>query len=226
MALNSPEARDLAHHLHSFTHLPSLERDGPLVLERGEGIYVHDTHGKRYLESVSGLWNVVVGFQRAQAGAGGPGGDGKQMPAYHTFFGRTARAAGRARREAGGDRADGRGAGLLRELGVRGQRHHHQDAVDDGAGRGRAGAAQAHLALHGLSRHHRRVLQSERQALHQRIRSAAAGGALCRGAAPLAQRASRRERRSLFRPPWRRELESADRGRGSRRPSPDSSPSP
>ena len=89
MALNSPEARDLAHHLHSFTHLPSLERDGPLVLERGEGIYVHDTHGKRYLESVSGLWNVVVGFSEprlVQAAHEAL----KQMPAYHTFFGRTA----------------------------------------------------------------------------------------------------------------------------------------
>ena len=89
MALNSPEARDLAHHLHSYTHLPSLERDGPLVLERGEGIYVRDTRGKRYLESVSGLWNVVAGFseprlvQAAHAAM-------SEMPAYHTFFGRTA----------------------------------------------------------------------------------------------------------------------------------------
>ena len=89
MALNSPEARDLAHHLHSYTHLPSLERDGPLVLERGDGIYVHDTHGKRYLESVSGLWNVVVGFSEprlVQAAHEAL----KLMPAYHTFFGRTA----------------------------------------------------------------------------------------------------------------------------------------
>ena len=89
MALNSPEARDLAHHLHSYTHLPTLERDGPLVLERGEGIYVHDINGKRYLESVSGLWNVVAGFseprlvQAAHAAM-------TRMPAYHTFFGRTA----------------------------------------------------------------------------------------------------------------------------------------
>ena len=89
MASNSPEARDLAHHLHSYTHLPTLQRDGPLVLERGEGIYVHDTHGKRYLESVSGLWNVVVGFSEprlVQAAHEAL----KQMPAYHTFFGRTA----------------------------------------------------------------------------------------------------------------------------------------
>ena len=89
MALNSPEARDLAHHLHSYTHLPSLERDGPLVLERGEGIYVHDTHGKRYLESVSGLWNVVAGFSEPRIVEAAHAAMSR-MPAYHTFFGRTA----------------------------------------------------------------------------------------------------------------------------------------
>ena len=89
MALNSPEARDLAHHLHSFTHLPSLERDGPLVLERGEGIYVHDIHGKRYLESVSGLWNIVAGFSEPRLVRAAHEAM-QQMPAYHTFFGRTA----------------------------------------------------------------------------------------------------------------------------------------
>ncbi len=88
MALNSPEARDLAHHLHSYTHLPSLERDGPLVLERGEGIYVHDVHGKRYLESVSGLWNVVAGFSEPRLVRAAHA-EMKRMPAYHTFFGRT-----------------------------------------------------------------------------------------------------------------------------------------
>ena len=88
MALNSPEARDLAHHLHSYTHLPTLERDGPLVLERGEGIYVHDVHGKRYLESVSGLWNVVAGFSEPRLVRAAHA-EMKRMPAYHTFFGRT-----------------------------------------------------------------------------------------------------------------------------------------
>ena len=89
MAFNSPEARDLAHHLHSYTHLPTLERDGPLVLERGEGIYVQDTRGKRYLESVSGLWNVVAGFSEPRLVRAAHEAM-TQMPAYHTFFGRTA----------------------------------------------------------------------------------------------------------------------------------------
>ncbi|MBT5778445.1 MAG: aminotransferase class III-fold pyridoxal phosphate-dependent enzyme, partial [Rhodospirillaceae bacterium] len=86
---NSAEARDLAYHLHSFTHLESLAEDGPLVLESGDGIYVTDNHGKRYIEGISGLWNIVVGFgeQRIAEAAFA---QMKKLPAYHTFFGRTA----------------------------------------------------------------------------------------------------------------------------------------
>ncbi len=88
MAKNSPEARDLAHHLHSYTHLPTLERDGPLVLERGDGIYVHDIHGQAYIEGVSGLWNVVAGFSEKRLVEAAYA-EMQRMPAYHTFFGRT-----------------------------------------------------------------------------------------------------------------------------------------
>ena len=145
MALNSPEARDLAHHLHSFTHLPSLERDGPLVLERGEGIYVHDTHGKRYLESVSGLWNIVAGFseQRLVQAAHEAL---QQLPAYHTFFGRTALTPVALAEKLVEIAPMAGGARLLHELGVGGQRHHHQDALDDGqeARASPSGASSSH----------------------------------------------------------------------------------
>ena len=87
MALNSPEARDLAHHLHSYTHLPTLEREGPVILERGDGIYVVDVHGKRYIESVSGLWNVVAGFS-AERLVDAAQKEMAKLPAYHSFFGR------------------------------------------------------------------------------------------------------------------------------------------
>lgn len=86
---NSPEARDLAHHLHSFTHLPSLREDGPMVFERGDGIYVIDVHGKRYIEGVSGLWNVVVGFNEPRI-AEAAYAQMQRLPAYHSFFGRVA----------------------------------------------------------------------------------------------------------------------------------------
>jgi adenosylmethionine-8-amino-7-oxononanoate aminotransferase len=75
--------------LHPFSHLPTLREDGPLIIDRGQGVYVYDDRGRRYLEGNSGLWNVVLGFdnpklieaaQRAYA----------KLPAYHAFFGRVA----------------------------------------------------------------------------------------------------------------------------------------
>ncbi|SDA87912.1 aspartate aminotransferase family protein [Sinorhizobium sp. NFACC03] len=81
---NSTEARDTAYHLHSYTNPRRLERDGPMVIERGEGIHVFDNTGKRYIEGMAGLWSVAVGFgekrlveaARKQL---------SQLPYYHTF---------------------------------------------------------------------------------------------------------------------------------------------
>ena len=58
-------------------------------MARGEGIYVEDSHGKRYLEGNSGLWNMVVGFDH-------PGlieaacEQYRKFPAYHNFLARSA----------------------------------------------------------------------------------------------------------------------------------------
>ncbi len=81
---NSTEARDMAFHLHSYTNPRKLERDGPLIIDRGEGIHVFDNSGKRYIEGMAGLWSVAVGFgeQRLVDAAS------RQMarlPYYHTF---------------------------------------------------------------------------------------------------------------------------------------------
>lgn len=59
---NSTEARDMAYHLHSYTNPRRLEREGPLIIDRGEGIHVFDNSGKRYIEGMAGLWSVAVGF--------------------------------------------------------------------------------------------------------------------------------------------------------------------
>ncbi len=72
--------------------MPTLEESGPVIVDRGEGIYIYDDRGRKYLEGNSGLWNVVLGFdnprlieaaQRAYA----------KLPAYHAFFGRVGQAA-------------------------------------------------------------------------------------------------------------------------------------
>lgn len=79
--------RSLASFLHGFSHLGTLQDDGPLIVERGEGIYVYDIHGKRYIEGNSGLWNVIAGFDN-RALIESAHEQLRKFPAYHTFFGR------------------------------------------------------------------------------------------------------------------------------------------
>ena len=55
MRPNSDEARDVAYHFHGYTNAEAHENVGPLIIDGGEGIYVTDTHGKRYIEGMSGL---------------------------------------------------------------------------------------------------------------------------------------------------------------------------
>lgn len=59
---NSVEARDIAYQLHPLVDLRNYDKTGALVIERGEGIYVYDNAGRRYIEGLAGLWSVAVGF--------------------------------------------------------------------------------------------------------------------------------------------------------------------
>ncbi|HEX6996646.1 MAG TPA: aminotransferase [Gammaproteobacteria bacterium] len=56
------EALDLKTLFHPNTNLAALHRAGPLVLTRGEGIYVWDSRGNRYIEGVAGLWCTTLGY--------------------------------------------------------------------------------------------------------------------------------------------------------------------
>ena len=63
MSLDTPAARrDLAFHLHPSTNLRLVQNEGPLVITRGEGVYVFDDECRRYLEGMSGLWCASLGF--------------------------------------------------------------------------------------------------------------------------------------------------------------------
>lgn len=59
---NSAQARDIAYHVHGYTNLKAHEEKGPLVIDRGAGIHVFDDSGKSYIEGLSGLWCVSLGF--------------------------------------------------------------------------------------------------------------------------------------------------------------------
>ncbi|OMH38351.1 aminotransferase [Motiliproteus sp. MSK22-1] len=79
---------DLSYHIHSQTNLREHQNKGPLVIERGQGVYVYDEKGQSYLESMSGLWCTSLGFSDARLIKAAT----KQLetlPYYHTFNHRT-----------------------------------------------------------------------------------------------------------------------------------------
>ena len=59
---NSLAAKDVTYTLHPYTHLAVHEERGPMIIERGEGIYVWDDEGNKYIEGLAGLWCVALGF--------------------------------------------------------------------------------------------------------------------------------------------------------------------
>ncbi|MBO6604466.1 MAG: aminotransferase class III-fold pyridoxal phosphate-dependent enzyme [Roseicyclus sp.] len=86
-APNSWEARAAQYALYGFTDLPSVRDRGTVVVTHGEGPYIFDTNGKKYLDSNSGLWNMVAGFDhKGLAEAAKAQYD--RFPGYHAFFGR------------------------------------------------------------------------------------------------------------------------------------------
>lgn len=85
---NSVHSRDAAHQIHPATNLRRHERIGPMVIDRGQGIYVYDDEGREYIEALAGLWSVGVGFgeQRLVEAAA------RQMaklPYYHIYSHKT-----------------------------------------------------------------------------------------------------------------------------------------
>src|ERR1700754_5234269 len=60
--LSNTQARDMASLLHPFTNLTVLRQTGPLVLERGKGVFVYGADGKDYLEAMGGLWCTALGW--------------------------------------------------------------------------------------------------------------------------------------------------------------------
>lgn len=59
-----------------------------LVIERGEGIYVYDDHGKQYLEGVAGLWCTSLGYGNQELIDAATAQLG-QLSFYHSFGGKT-----------------------------------------------------------------------------------------------------------------------------------------
>lgn len=57
---------DHRHLWHPFTQMRTWLDDEPIIVERGEGNYLIDVHGRRYLDGVSSLWCNVHGHRKAE----------------------------------------------------------------------------------------------------------------------------------------------------------------
>src|SRR5262252_80411 len=87
-AMLTPAAkRDLAYHLHPSTNLRQVEVEGPLVISRGDGVFVLDEHGNRYLEGMAGLWCASLGFSESRL-AEAAYRQMRELPFYHAFAGK------------------------------------------------------------------------------------------------------------------------------------------
>lgn len=79
------QALDSQHHLHPFTDTAALNDRGAIVIEKAAGVYLHDTEGKRYLDGMSGLWCVNVGYGR-DAIAEAASRQMRELPYANLFF--------------------------------------------------------------------------------------------------------------------------------------------
>ena len=59
---DSLEARDTQSVIHGLTNLKRHLELGPTVIERGHGVWVVDNHGREYIEAMSGLWCISLGY--------------------------------------------------------------------------------------------------------------------------------------------------------------------
>lgn len=81
-------ALDAAHHIHPFSDMKKLNAAGTRIIERGEGCYIFDNLGKKYLDGFAGLWCVNIGYGRKEI-AEAVMRQMNELPYYNTFFGTT-----------------------------------------------------------------------------------------------------------------------------------------
>jgi putrescine aminotransferase len=69
---------------HGFADMSAIDRDGELVLARGEGARVWDEAGRSYLDATAGLWFANVGHGRREIGDA-ISAQASTLAAYSTF---------------------------------------------------------------------------------------------------------------------------------------------
>jgi 4-aminobutyrate---pyruvate transaminase len=84
--LSNLAVRDIETLIHPYTNLAALRETGPLILERGKGVFVYDSEGKAYIEGMAGLWCTALGYgneELVEAAAA----QMRKLPFAHLFTG-------------------------------------------------------------------------------------------------------------------------------------------
>lgn len=81
---NSLVHADITTCLHPYTDARAHERQGPVIIDHGKGIYIYDDAGKEYIEGLAGLWSVAIGFDEPRLVKVAAEQMAK-LPYYHTF---------------------------------------------------------------------------------------------------------------------------------------------
>jgi 4-aminobutyrate--pyruvate transaminase len=86
--LSNLAVRDIETLVHPYTNLAAFREAGPVVIERGEGVFVYDSNGKDYIEGMAGLWCTALGYgneELVEAAAS----QMRKLPFAHLFSGKS-----------------------------------------------------------------------------------------------------------------------------------------
>jgi L-2,4-diaminobutyrate transaminase len=79
---------DRTHHLHPFTSVPGLLREGATIIRRGHGVIIEDDRGRELIDAAAGLWCVNVGHGRSEI-IEAVARQMSELAFFHTFNGMT-----------------------------------------------------------------------------------------------------------------------------------------
>ena len=74
---------------HPFADMSKVQH-APFIVDRGEGIYVYDEEGNRYLDAAASLWYMNIGYGRDEV-IDAMAEQARKLPAFHTFIDYAAR---------------------------------------------------------------------------------------------------------------------------------------
>src|ERR1700716_1249644 len=74
--------------IHPYTNQAMIRETGPLVFERGKGVYIYDVDGKAYLEGMAGLWCTALGYDNEEL-VEAAAAQMRKLPFSHLFTGKS-----------------------------------------------------------------------------------------------------------------------------------------